>query len=56
MSAAEIDHLELWQRATLGVAVVSGDRRKVDLIMSKVLSLCQAEHRALIIDFTVEIL
>jgi len=56
VSAAEIDHQDLWQRATLGVAVVSGDRRTVDQVMSQVLRLCEAESRAYLVDFTVEIL
>ena len=29
-SVAEVDHQDLWQRASLGVAVVSGERRQVD--------------------------
>src|SRR2546426_11924335 len=29
-AVAEVDHQDLWQRAALGVAVVSGDRRQVD--------------------------
>ena len=29
-AVAEVDHQDLWQRAALGVAVVSGERRQVD--------------------------
>jgi uncharacterized protein YlxP (DUF503 family) len=56
VSAAEVDHLDLWQRAVIGVAVVSGDRRTVDQIMSKVINLCESDRRALVIDISVEIL
>ena len=56
VSAAEVDHLDLWQRAVIGVAVVSGDRRIVDQVMSKVIKLCETDRRALVIDISVEIL
>ena len=56
VSAAEVDHQDLWQRAAIGVAVVSGDRRTVDEVLSKVLRLCEAETRAYLVDFRVEIL
>jgi len=29
-AVAEVDHQDLWQRAALGAAVVSGERRQVD--------------------------
>jgi uncharacterized protein YlxP (DUF503 family) len=35
-SVAEVDHQELWQRAALGVAVVSGERRQVDELLQTV--------------------
>jgi uncharacterized protein YlxP (DUF503 family) len=36
VAAAEVDHQELWQRATVGVAVVSGSPRQADEILDAV--------------------
>lgn len=55
VSAAEIDHQDLWQRAMLGVAVVSNERRVVDQVLGHVRELCEAENRAYLIAFSTEI-
>lgn len=36
VSAAEVDHQDLWQRATLGFAVVEQSEKKIDPIFSKI--------------------
>ncbi|MGD8395581.1 MAG: DUF503 domain-containing protein [Candidatus Eiseniibacteriota bacterium] len=56
VSAAEVDHLDLWQRATLGVAVVGGDRRTVNSVLTRAVRLCEGEMRVSVIDVVVEIL
>ena len=38
VSVAEVADQDLWQRATIGVAVVSGDRRHADSVLSTVLN------------------
>lgn len=50
VSVAEVDDFDLWQRATLGVAVVSGDGRFANRVISKVIDLVQSDGNALIID------
>jgi uncharacterized protein YlxP (DUF503 family) len=50
-SVAEVDHLELWQRAALGVAVVSGERRQVDELLQTVRSLVDATYGAELLDW-----
>lgn len=36
ISVAEVDHHDLWQRATIGVAVVTPDRRSLDSMVAKI--------------------
>lgn len=36
VGAAEVDHIEVWQRATLGVTVVSGDAGRCEHVMDDV--------------------
>ena len=50
-AVAEVDHQDLWQRAALGVAVVSGDRRQVDEQLQSVRNLVQATHGAELLDW-----
>jgi uncharacterized protein YlxP (DUF503 family) len=38
VSVAEVGDLDLWQRATLGVGVVSGDRRHADSVLAAVVN------------------
>jgi uncharacterized protein len=54
-SVAEIDHQDLWQRATLGVAVVSGTEHGVRTVANQVEQVVSREHRAEIVRFDVEI-
>lgn len=55
VSVAELDHQDLWQRATLGVAIVSGDRAVVDRVLSAVMRLCESEARAVLVDFSIDV-
>lgn len=48
-SVAEVDGLDLWQRAVLGVAVVSNDRRYVNEVLSKIEDLAASDPRAALI-------
>ncbi len=50
-SVAEVEHQDLWQRAALGVAVVSGERRQVDEMLQTVRHLVQATHGAELLDW-----
>ena len=50
VSVAEVDHGDLWQRATLGVAAVSNESRHIESILSNVLNLVYGDSRVQVID------
>ncbi len=52
---AEVDRLDDWQRATLGVAAVSKDARMVDEILSKVVNWIEAHGEALVVDYEIDL-
>ena len=54
VSVAEVEHQELWQRATLGLAMVSEEKGYVDRTLQQVLNLVQAEPRLLVLDHMFE--
>lgn len=49
LSVAEVDHQDDWQRASVGVAVVAPQRRRLDEIVNGL-------HRAMLEDPTVELI
>jgi hypothetical protein len=53
-SVAEVDHQDLWQRAALGVAVVSGESRQVDELLQVVRNLVNGTHGAELLDWQEE--
>ncbi|MCY3712904.1 MAG: DUF503 domain-containing protein [Gemmatimonadetes bacterium] len=54
VSVAEVEHQSLWQRATLGLAMVSEEKGYVDRTLQQVLNLVQAEPRLLVLDHAFE--
>jgi uncharacterized protein len=50
-AVAEVDHQDLWQRAALGIAVVSGESRQVDERLQAVRDLVHATHAAELLDW-----
>jgi uncharacterized protein YlxP (DUF503 family) len=54
VSISEIDHHDLWQRATLGVAIVGTDARFANRVLCKVVDFVHKEPRAEILDWSVE--
>ena len=54
-SVAEVDDQELWQRSSLGVAVVSSAVQHCDQILSKVVNFIGADHRVQLLDFHTEV-
>ena len=56
VSAAEVEDQELWQRAVIGVAVVSNESRHCDEVLSHLIRWIEASGEALLIDYQVEIL
>jgi uncharacterized protein YlxP (DUF503 family) len=43
VSIAEVDGFDLWQRTTLGIAVVSKDRRFADKVISSVVGVIESD-------------
>jgi len=54
-AVAEVDHQDLWQRATLGVAVVSGESRQVGEMLQSVRHLVHGTPEAEVIDWQEQI-
>jgi uncharacterized protein YlxP (DUF503 family) len=50
-AVAEVDHQDLWQRAALGVAVVSGEHRQVAEMLQSVRHLVDSTHGAELLDW-----
>lgn len=50
-AVAEVDHQDLWQRAALGVAVVSGESRQVDELLQAVRNLVEGTFGAVLLEW-----
>jgi len=55
-AVAEVDHQDLWQRATLGVSVVSGERRQVGEMLQLVRNIVEAAPGAQVLDWQEQLL
>ena len=49
VSAAEVDQLDAWQRATLAFVIVSNDGAFNDQVLAKVIDTIEAEPRSLVL-------
>ena len=56
VAVAEVDHHDMWQRATLAVACVSHDSRHANEVVSKAMNFIEANVDGRVIDTSVEIL
>jgi uncharacterized protein YlxP (DUF503 family) len=56
VSVAEVDHHDLWQRATLAIACVSHDSRHANEVVSKAMDFIEEHVEGRVIDTSVEIL
>ncbi len=54
-SVAEVDNQELWQRATLGVAIVSGEAGVLDRVLRNILAEVEREDRLQVLDYQIRI-
>ena len=50
-AVSEVDHQDLWQRAALGVAVVSGEGRQVGEMLQSVRRLVEGTYGAELLDW-----
>jgi uncharacterized protein YlxP (DUF503 family) len=55
VSIAEVDGFDLWQRTTLGIAVVSKDGRFADKVLSNVVSLIESDTSISIISIETDL-
>ena len=51
VSVAEIDHLDTWRKAKLGIATVSGDGGRANSVLSKAVNLIEDDKRVQILDY-----
>lgn len=56
ISVAQVDHLDSWQLATLGVVAVSGDRRYVQGLLQHVVDYVQSQPGLVLLDYGTEYL
>jgi uncharacterized protein YlxP (DUF503 family) len=56
ISVAEVDHQDLWQRATLALACVSGDSRHANEVISKAIDFIEDNLDGYVTDIHVEVL
>lgn len=56
VSVAEVDHLDVWQRATLAVACVSGDAQHARQVVARVLAFIEDHVDGRVIASSVEVL
>ena len=50
-AVAEVDHQDLWQRAALGVAVVSGEHGQIDELLQTVRGIVESRPDVVVIDW-----
>ena len=55
ISVAEVDHNDLWQRSTLGVAVVSNEQKFAQKVISQVVEHIRRENGVVVLDYFLEI-
>jgi uncharacterized protein len=55
VSVAEVDHQDLWQRAALGVAAVSGDGGVLDHLLHEIVTAVEREDRLTVLDYQIRI-
>ena len=56
IAVAEVDHHDVWQRATLALACVSHDARHANAVISKAMDFIDAEVDGRVLETAVEIL
>ncbi|NIM98158.1 MAG: DUF503 family protein [candidate division Zixibacteria bacterium] len=56
VSIAEVDQSDLWQRTTLGVSVVSNQKRFANQVLSGVVDFIGKENGVQVLDYSIELL
>lgn len=55
VSVAEVDHNDLWQKASLAVAAVSNDKTYLNQTLDHVLDMVRSVPEVSLLDYTIEI-
>ena len=55
VSIAEVAHNELWQRALLGLALVTNEHKMVDQVFTKILDLLYQEDRLEVLKHQIDV-
>ena len=56
ISVAEVDYNEKWQRALLGIAIVSNEKKFIDKTFNQIFNLIDENDQTEIVDHQVEII
>ena len=56
VSVAEVGGNELWQRTTLGIASVSGDKRHAGEVLDNIVDLIRSNTSVELVDYQIEVL
>ena len=55
VSVAEVAHNDLWQRALLGLALVTNERKMVDQVFNKIMELLYEEDRLEVLKHQIDV-
>ncbi len=56
VSVAEIDGLDLWQKAVLGIACVGNEKRYINGVLDKIVGFLQDNHSIELLNYHIEFL
>lgn len=56
VSISEIDHNDKWQRALIGMALVTNERKFIDQTYNQILNLLDEESDVVVVEFQTEVL
>jgi uncharacterized protein len=56
VSAAEVDHLDVWNRAGIGIAFVSNDAKHAESHLQRVVNRLEKERDAQLVDSQIEVM
>jgi hypothetical protein len=56
ISASEVDQLDLWRRATVGVVVVSNSEKFANTVLNSVVNFVEDDWRVVLDDYSIEMM
>ena len=56
VSVSELDQNELWQKAGLGIAIITNESRYANQVLSKAIQFVEGDGRVHLLDYTMEML